>query len=674
VPSFGVGRSYQWWNDPAVQLAQLLRGQEELLRKAVREGAWQTDSYFLCRTERGAAVAETAGRQAYHGSGPNVVVPWTTRRLGRDEREYIRRHAMTFTPSTREETVAEAIEAYKDSTVLLPAQVAAYMTPVAFEEGMAMTTQERIPAFAFDPDMPGEVRLAHQWSTERAELTDAVLKLSRKRHIHTLFSADTRFGKTVAAERLALETTLKWNFRTVVLDFGMGWRRMLNSRIPRHRIQIYQLQPNAAVPLQFNPWQVPERITAPALLTANCELFKTAGRMGPKQLGYMRRTAEAMYRDHGVLTADDQVLASTTWGTVRDGDEEQAINAARQARNRRPETLVGRRLADLEAFERKALAVHRSQAQGVSMSAWIERLQALHRELQKTDRYNAQSLEGALLRLEVFAQGEMARMYGPQRGQGVTIEDLGLFGDRQDQGGIVVIEGGAELDDYAKAALLGLISWRIYTDAVVRRRESIGGQAGPPIQIFFEEANKVLTGIEDDESKGPSTATSELYLKMWRDGAKYLILLHLIAQSINELPPGVISSCANAFFGQMKLPKDRDLSMAHLGFSEKGFTDEDYKRFLSRMAQAMAVVKLGLSMDIRHTTPFLTRPIMVAGLEPTDEEILSHHFTMEARGWRAMPRPAAEQQAAWGPEPNPGGVWVPPPGTEGLETGGGAWA
>jgi hypothetical protein len=124
----------------------------------------------------------------------------------------------------------------------------------------------------------------------------------------------------------------------------------------------------------------------------------------------------------------------------------------------------------------------------------------------------------------------------------------------------------------------------------------------------------------------------------------------------------------------MKNPQDRDLTMAHLGFSEKGFTDEDYKRFVSRMAQAMAVVKLGLSMDIMHTTPFLTRPIMVAGLEPTDVEILSHHLTMEARGWRPMPQPAAEQQAAWGSEPEPGGMWVPPPGAEGVETGGGAWA
>jgi hypothetical protein len=61
--------------------------------------------------------------------------------------------------------------------------------------------------------------------------------------------------------------------------------------------------------------------------------------------------------------------------------------------------------------------------------------------------------------------------------------------------------------------------------------------------------------------------------------------------------------------------------MAHLAFSEKGFTDEDYKRFLSRMPAAMAVAKLGYSQDIVHTTPFLVRPLMVPAREPTDEEI-----------------------------------------------------
>jgi hypothetical protein len=35
----------------------------------------------------------------------------------------------------------------------------------------------------------------------------------------------------------------------------------------------------------------------------------------------------------------------------------------------------------------------------------------------------------------------------------------------------------------------------LYFDSVVRRRESLAGAKFPPMQIFFEEANKVLTGV-----------------------------------------------------------------------------------------------------------------------------------------------------------------------------------
>jgi hypothetical protein len=629
VPSFGISRSAQWWNDQAIQLTHILRTQEELLRRATLEGAWRVDHTILTRTERGAATAETAYHQAYGGMSDLTVTPVQTRRLAQAEQEYIQLHAMAFTPATVEETVSEAIETYYYSTILNQGQLAAYITPAAFEEGISVTTQERIPAFAYVPDMPGDVVLAHQFSTERGALTEAQLRLSRDRHTHTLFAADTRFGKSVAAERVALETTKAWKTRTVVFDFGMGWRKMLNASIPKDRVEILQLYPNAPVPLRFNPWQVPRRIPANTLLTANCELFKNAGRMGPKQLGEMRRTAQAMYRDTGVLTAGDAVLRSPTWGAVRDVVEEDAINAYRQTYGLMPERWIGKSLGDLTDIERHALAIHRSQA--VGMGDWLGRLTRQKKRLEaKGQHYNAQSVEGILLRLEVFAQGEMARMYG-KGGSAVTVEDLGLLGPYGDQWGISVIEGGAEMDEFAAAALMALMAWRLYTDSIVRRRESIGLGKNQLVQIVLEEANKILCGISDGEEGRPGVTTSEYLLRMFRDGAKYGHVYYLILQSMAELHAAFISSCANAWLSQMKNPRDRDLGMAHLAYSEKGFVDEDHKRFLSRVAQGMMLVKLGLSMNIVHTTPFLVRPAMIRVPEPSDMEIFRHHHHMERK-------------------------------------------
>ena len=75
------------------------------------------------------------------------------------------------------------------------------------------------------------------------------------------------------------------------------------------------------------------------------------------------------------------------------------------------------------------------------------------------------------------------------------------------------------------------------------------------------------------------------------------------------------------FFSQIKDLKDRDLAMGHLGKSEKGFTDEEYKRFISRVPIAMAVVKLGYSTDVADIEPMLMKPLLVPGVEPTNEEI-----------------------------------------------------
>jgi hypothetical protein len=151
------------------------------------------------------------------------------------------------------------------------------------------------------------------------------------------------------------------------------------------------------------------------------------------------------------------------------------------------------------------------------------------------------------------------------------------------------------------------------------------------MQIFFEEANKVLGGVSSasgDDEGGATTA--QQFQDMWRDGRKYRIWLHLMTQSPADLPPGIVDSCNNAFVAQLKNPKDRDLMMAHLALSEKGFVDEHYMCFLSRMEVARSVVKLGYSTDRRDVQPVLAEPLMVPAREPTDAEVY-RHFLLRAR-------------------------------------------
>jgi hypothetical protein len=635
APSFSLANSYQWQDDPNILLTEILRTQRRLLDVASREGAYYTDLYALTRSEQGAQALMGLIPEAFHGV-EDVVAGVQTRSLTEPEQAYIGLHVRAFTPSTRVETIPEALSGYADSTLLTMLQVAAYTAPGMFEQGAALTTQEETPSFAFYPDMPGDLTLARQWSSETGLLTGAFLKLSKERHFHTAFAGDTGFGKSIAAERLAYETTRFWGYRTIVLDFGQGWRKALrwpglsthDSPDGQGHVDIRQLHPGSPRPLCWNILQVPQRIDPGRYRSMVAELFANAGRMGARQLGFMRRALTELYSEAGVLTGDPR-LQGGPLGHLQDELEVAWVRRARQARreatgtpsdNLCPGTLLG----SLSPADLQALAVLRSKA--VDAAAWVERLSSYKGKLSR-DQASRTSLEGVLLRLEQFAEGQMARQYGTAASGSLAIENLGLLGSPEDPWGISVIEGGAEMDEYPKAALLALLASILYSDAVARRREALNRSVRfPPMQIFFEEANKVLTGVSggaaSDQGGGEGSPVNHLFQAMWRDGRKYGIFLHLLAQTASELPPGILSSCANVFVFQTKDPKDRDLILPHLGRSEKGLVNTEYKRYLARIPKTYAVAKLGYSEDVLWLEPVLVRPLMLRGEEPADREIV----------------------------------------------------
>ena len=177
------------------------------------------------------------------------------------------------------------------------------------------------------------------------------------------------------------------------------------------------------------------------------------------------------------------------------------------------------------------------------------------------------------------------------------------------------------MDEYAKAVILGLIAWHLYTDAVVRREEHIGDPASNvPMHILFEEANKVLGGVGGEEDARRAT-TSEIFQNMFRDARKYRIWLSVIVQSPAQLAPGILSSCNNLMVGQLKNDLDRKAVLAALARMVTGFHDQDYIRFLGRMAVAQMILKLGVSQRPRDLEPMLIRPLMVQAPEPTNDEI-----------------------------------------------------
>jgi len=621
APSFSISNSHQWQFDPAILVTQILRTQQRLLDIASREGAYYTDVYALSSTPHGKQALMGLIAEAFHGT-EDVVTGVQVRDLNEEESAYISLHARAFTPSTRIEEIPQVISGYADSTILNMLQVAAYTAPGMYEEGTAITTQEATPPFAFYPAMPGEVVLGYQWSSETGQLSSTLLRLSADRHFHTAFVGDTGFGKSVAAERLAYETTLHWHYRTVILDFGQGWRKALRWPGLEARVDVRQLYPGAPRPLRWNFLQIPQRIDASRYRSLVAELFANAGCMGARQLGFMRRALTELYLEQGVLTSDF-ALQGGKWGRLQDEAEVRLIQEKRDANRIPGRVQLDTRIEELTPLELQALAIHRSKV--ISPADWVARLKKFLDGI-KYDQSSKTSLEGVLLRLEPFSEGQMAYQYGPGA-DAVAVENLGLAGSSSDPWGMAVIEGGAEMDEYPKAALLSLLATILYFDAVSRRRESLAGTRFPPLQIFFEEANKILSGVSggaasDSSSKDGANSVSSILQAMWRDGRKYRIFLHLLGQTVSELPEGILASCANIFVFQTKNPRDRDLILPHLGRSEKGMVNTNYKRYLARIPKTYAVAKLGYSEDVYQLEPLLIRPLLVPGTEPSDQDIV----------------------------------------------------
>jgi len=598
VPGMSLSRHWQTEDDVAIRLTEVARGLESLLNTASHEGGFMTTALLLA-SDTGERAAQALVPQAFHG--PNVPTPVLT--VPGDP--FLRDHALAFRPSLAPDGDPFRLDLLwsKWGTLLTPAMLAAYTSPNLFEEGTAVTIQEKLPPLAFYPELPGEVVLGHQVSPETGDLTLAPLRLSRDAHFHTAFCGDTGYGKSVAALRLVYETTLHWQLKSIVLDFGAGWRQLLNAPGLAGHVEIRQLSPGGVRPLRWNPLQIGRNILPEVQWRAFSDIFGTIAQLGGKrQIHELREILRKVYLAAGVLVDDPECRNDPAWGLVRPTEAAAAGVAA------------GTPLASLDRPTRQALAATRSQQ--VGLADLYRRIEAELLTVPPKD-IRRSILEGINFRLKPLVQGEAGLQYraGPDASD---INDVvpGAWG-------VAVLEGGAFLDDFSKAFLLGWAAWQLYTDAVVLRAR---GGAGRPahMQIVFEEANKILAGLDNaraGEDEGGGLSTADQFANMWRDSRKYGIWLHLITQSPALIPPGILASCNNLFVAQLKNSRDRDAAIAAFARSEKGFVDEPWRRFLASLPVARMVVKLGYQTDRARLEPCYIQPLLLNAREPSDDEI-----------------------------------------------------
>ena len=612
-----LGKATRWVNETEVYLANLWRNIAQLADTLAAEGGFEVESFILTRTPHGAQAAEALAVQAFHGL-EDVVIPVTTARLAEAYREHAKGHIATFTPCREKPPtgMAGVLAGGQYGTANTLMQLSALVAPAAFEEGLASTKQSRPPDFALYPELPGEVLLGYQYSSENytgardAEPTSVPALLDQPWFYSVAVVGDSGTGKTTFAERLALETTLKWQLRTVIFDFGKGWERLQNAPGLIGHTECYSLSPHGLNPLRFNPLQVPARVQPGVYVPAIADLMGGTTGMGTVQIGVIQEILHSMYVDLGVLVEEPQVLQNSRRNTVT-AHEAAIINAARQAAGHPARKLQGLHLHDLRPGEQQALAVHRSR--GADLAVFLERLET---ELKAARGEDQKTLKNIRRRFSGFGQASIYARYKP-----LATDEAGTEIDALSKPwGLTVVSGGWGIPETIKAFLIARSAWVLYTDAAGVLDE-VGVLPHRGLHIFIDEIQKLFGQAAGTQDNNTEPTTSKTLISMWTDGRKYGLSMGLGAQNPSLVGKEVIANCNITATFRLKHPDDRDLMAEINGWSSKGYRNTSATLYLGTMAEHRCFLRyMNHPLADLGRAPMLIKPLRVPARTLSREE------------------------------------------------------
>ena len=541
APSLSLGRSWAMEDRVATRITEDLDQLSSVMNEAISDGGFMTDVIVVTASEAGLKAAESLLPQALHGA--NVARPVVTIQPESEaEQKEMILYAGTFLPhSNPADDEAPAGDPFygklwtSHATALSARHVASLTCPAIIREGTLKIIERAPKELAFYPANVGEVILGHYISPETLDITSAPVRLDKSRLMHTMFAANTGFGKSVAAMRMVREMAVKWEMRCVVLDFGLGWRQLWSDTALQDKTIIRQLHPYGSGPLRWNPLQIGRYVDPETQIRGFVDNFGSIAQLGQKQQQHRFHDAvRELYSMHGVLLNEDEVIQSSHWGVV--SGEEAALFAGmfegRVAAGMPVTDIDKLKAAEVEKQDiKQQISILRSKKMGlVDLYTHInEKMEQLDRK----DQVGRMVLDGILQRLRSLTQGEAGKQFGKDEtgNKAVPIEDLG-----RDTSGLTILEGGKFLGTFEKAWLLGWAGWMIYTD-MVRRRELHMNMGEADLVMILEEANILFTGLETGDpetSSGPSV--SEQWSNMFRDSRKYGCYFMVITQSPSLIP------------------------------------------------------------------------------------------------------------------------------------------
>ena len=649
APSIGYSKSYQWVDQMAVDIIEMLEYQNERLKNALRgNGAFYTYVYIATDTEEAYDSARALAKSTWQNEEA-MMNPLQVRTLNRDEEESILTHCMAFSADVSMErcvTSEYSSSHWKYQTILLPKELVSYTHPPRVSEGGLYVEVGDVPKFSTPSMMKGEIFIgnvlnAERYSWDRGYMTDFQYRFDESELMHAIICGQSRSGKTVLGMRLIAQLAhvrrkkTGKRLRIVCMDPKQDWRGLANYVQPE-RFNYYNMASTQFHSLKLNPLKIPRGVLpqvwcdsvvddfarAYGLLERGkqmigetiYELYQEAGVFGYTEEQRQRLSMEYVeeYKDmHGISSNDsDGIRAANEYAQERIERENDAIekNIDHETINR-----LSGEVTFAAVYERMNLI---KLSQEGDKEAEEEYVRKTHQKPKGKSGNDTKDAYARLLdRLQAFNRkfSIERQLFGTS--EGISIDELIGADD------VTVLESKG-LENTFRNFIFGVITSGFYKYALAHEGGYLAENQYETV-LVIEEANEVLTGSDiAGTGSGQSFGMTGIsdFEAMLAEAAGYGLFCFAITQTPAAMPKAIIANAGLKFVGRMTTPDDITTAVRSIAREDK-FEDRDLVKWLPRSPTGWFICMSSRTFDFKDAEPVLVKVAQLNKESPNNAEL-----------------------------------------------------
>lgn len=602
-PSFGVGRSYQIYDESKGNLIKLLEVSNTRWNLAVRMGAFHVDSYVVSYTAKAAQGVALTAVTSWGGDNELATIQCVT--PGELTQAHLLKHVSVLDPCSMKDPTPNVPDNYVWSTIMLTSELAALTHLPRVETGGISTVATNIPPFSVFANKSGEIFFGKQINYEDGEPSFNYY-FTKQEFMHTLICGASGSGKTTSAVRMAREVIRNYpDMKIFALDWKNSWR-VLKRFAPdaEENFEFFGLDYSSVRPIRMNLFIPPKHVGLIQWCDKVIESICLGYGFGNKMYGVLKNASRISMLINGVLTLNEN---GDPIEVKPQNEEEQALL------NQKVAHVTMKQVYEIvSAMKAGALKDGTALASSIAALSDANARDYIKSKFVKPGQSMNDTFDSILTKLESFYAGELKPLYCVDDYEKcLHIEDI-IDGKR-----IVVLEGG-DLDGSTKKAIIGLISWGLFLYSRLKKnRDKVVDKRF----YILEEAHRIIDN-PDSKSGGPVLDVGEnIFEILLNEAREYGVYCMIIVQTPSHLPPALVTNCAILIIH--RLGNDEDITLMTQMLARNARLDNrDVPLFLSKMPIGWACIRINNKVMHQESEPALVQVARCPNNPPSNEELI----------------------------------------------------